>query len=61
MSKLTVQTKRFLQEDHGGTAAEYGIVVGVIAMALIAGLVVFKDAILNMFDRMGADMDDVAP
>jgi len=45
MSKSTALVKRLAHEDDAGTA--------VIAVALIAALVAFKDQIMGMFNRAG--------
>ncbi len=53
MSKNTSLIKRLATEDDAGTAVEYGLITAVIAVALIAALVAFKDEIIGMFDRAG--------
>jgi len=44
---------RLVREEEAGTAVEYGLITAVIAVALIAALVAFKDEIVGMFDRAG--------
>ena len=44
---------RFIEEDEGSTAVEYGLITAVIAVALIIALVAFKDEIVGMFTRSG--------
>jgi Flp pilus assembly pilin Flp len=46
-------TKRLLKDEQAGTAVEYGLIVAVIAVALIIALVAFRDEISNMFGRAG--------
>lgn len=41
----------FLREESGASLAEYALLLGVIAVALIAVLANFKNAIANIFDR----------
>jgi pilus assembly protein Flp/PilA len=53
MSKQTGLVKRLVREEEAGTAVEYGLITAVIAVALIAALVAFKDEIIGMFDRAG--------
>jgi len=53
MSKSKALVKRFVEEEEAGTAVEYGLITAVIAVALIAALVAFKDEILGMFNRAG--------
>lgn len=53
MSSNTSLIKRLVEEEDAGTAVEYGLITAVIAVALIAALVAFKDEIVGMFDRAG--------
>jgi len=53
MSKSKALVKRLVQEEEAGTAVEYGLITAVIAVALIAALVAFKDEIMGMFNRAG--------
>jgi len=48
--------KRLIRDEDAGTAVEYGLITAVIAVALIAALVAFKDEILGMFNRAGNDI-----
>ena len=53
MKKNTSLIKRLATEEDAGTAVEYGLITAVIAVALIAALVAFKDEIMGMFNRAG--------
>ncbi len=53
MKKNTSLIKRLATEEEAGTAVEYGLITAVIAVALIAALVAFKDEIMGMFNRAG--------
>lgn len=53
MNPNTSLIKRLVQEEEAGTAVEYGLITAVIAVALIAALVAFKDEIMGMFNRAG--------
>ncbi len=53
MSKSKALVKRLVEEEEAGTAVEYGLITAVIAVALIAALVAFKDEIMGMFNRAG--------
>jgi len=50
--------KRLIDEDDAANAVEYGLITAVIAVALIAALVAFKDQLSTMFDRAGNDIKD---
>jgi pilus assembly protein Flp/PilA len=56
MSEKQSLMQRFVSEEEGGTAVEYGLIVAVIAVALIAGLVAFSGEISSMFNRAGSDI-----
>jgi pilus assembly protein Flp/PilA len=53
MSNKQALMKRLVEEEEAGTAVEYGLITAVIAVALIAALVAFKDEIMGMFNRAG--------
>lgn len=48
MEKLT----RFLKEEEGASMAEYALLVGLIAVALIAAITAFRGSIINTFNRV---------
>ncbi len=50
---MTKLIKRLAQDEEAGTAVEYGLITAVIAVALIAALVAFRDEISSMFGRAG--------
>lgn len=56
MNPNTSLIKRLVQEEEAGTAVEYGLITAVIAVALIAALVAFKDQIMGMFHRAGTEI-----
>ena len=55
-TKIKALTKRLLAEEDAGTAVEYGLITAVIAVALIAALVAFRDEIMGMFNRAGSNV-----
>lgn len=50
---MTKLIKRLVKDEEAGTAVEYGLITAVIAVALIAALVAFRDEISGMFGRAG--------
>ena len=38
MNKLVLATRRFLRDEEGVTAIEYGLIAALIAVAIIAGV-----------------------
>jgi pilus assembly protein Flp/PilA len=56
-----VAMQRFIEDEDGATAIEYGLITALIAVGLIAAFIVFGDALLGMFeyvrDRSGNVMN----
>ena len=54
--------RRFIAADDGATAIEYGLIVALVAVALITAAMAFGDSVLAMFgfirDRAGNAMDN---
>lgn len=53
MRNTTNLVKRLWNEDEAGNAVEYGLITAVIAIALIAALIAFRDQLAGMFQRAG--------
>jgi pilus assembly protein Flp/PilA len=53
---------RFLEDEDGATAIEYGLIAGLVCIALIACFVIFGDALKALFayvrDSAGNAMDN---
>ncbi|OBZ91995.1 hypothetical protein ADU59_29150 [Pararhizobium polonicum] len=45
---------RFLNDTNGATAVEYGLLAGLISVAMIIGLQNFSDALLGVFNTLTA-------
>ncbi|NPV81006.1 MAG: Flp family type IVb pilin [Firmicutes bacterium] len=43
--------KRLVKEESGQAMVEYGLIIAVIAIAVVAVLVAFRDEIANVFNR----------
>ena len=57
ITKMFVDAKiRLRREETGATAVEYGLIVGFIALAIIAGVTLFGGALNQMFIDMTADL-----
>lgn len=54
--------RQFLQDDSGATAIEYGLIVGLIAIALISAFMAFGNNVTAMFghieDTAGGAMEN---
>ncbi|WP_105440327.1 Flp family type IVb pilin [Neorhizobium sp. T25_13] len=53
---------RFLLKDNSGaTAVEYGLIIGIISLSMIAGFTTFTDALTNTFKTISNSVDDPVP
>jgi len=53
LSMLVADTKdRLTREDRGATAVEYGLLVGLIAVAIIAALIVLGPQLSGLFENV---------
>jgi len=44
---------KLVRDEQGATAVEYGIIAGVVVVALIATLAVFRGKLISMFTTAG--------
>ena len=44
-------TTRFLRDESGATAIEYGLIAGMIAVVLITTMLTMGENIIDLFDR----------
>ena len=49
MNGLTLGLNRFLRDEEGASMAEYALLLGVITVALITVITLFRNAISNIF------------
>ena len=49
----------FLREEDGATALEYGLIAGLIAVAVIAAIGTFTGALQSLFTRLATKMNGV--
>ena len=52
---------RFLRDEDGASALEYGLVVGLIALVIIAGLGLAGGTLSNLFNYIGHELSNVTP
>lgn len=52
MKKTIEQMKRFLKDEEGTTAVEYGVMLGLIAAALITGISLLSGAVQGEIGRV---------
>jgi pilus assembly protein Flp/PilA len=51
---------RFLKDEVGATALEYGLIAGLITLAIVAGATAAGGAVRTIFDAMGTSLATVA-
>jgi len=52
MSKLI----RFLRDEEGASAVEYGLIVGLIAVAIVAVLILIGPQLNNVFTKVSTNL-----
>lgn len=50
MNKFVSSIKSFLRDEDGASMGEYALLLGVITVALIAVIALFKNEIANLFN-----------
>jgi pilus assembly protein Flp/PilA len=50
-----------MYDEVGASALEYGLVVGLIALVIIAGLGLAGGTLSNLFNYIGAELSNVTP
>ncbi len=45
--------ERLKREEKGATAVEYGLMVGLIAVGIIAAVIFLEDSLSSLFDTIG--------
>jgi pilus assembly protein Flp/PilA len=53
--------KVIVADQSGASALEYGLVVGLIALVIIAGLGLAGNSLSRMFNYIGSELSDVTP
>lgn len=48
---------RFLKDESGATAIEYGLIAALISVALIAGATTLGDSLGNIFDDLSTELN----
>ena len=52
--------ERLKREEKGATAVEYGLMVGLIAVAIIGAVIFLSDQLEALFNSIGGDLQDAA-
>lgn len=51
--------KSFLADERGQASTEYAVIIGVIALALIGALFIFREKLQAVFERAGGELDTI--
>ena len=49
--------KRLIHEEEGATAIEYGLIAGLVAVAIITALSLLGDSLNNLFSDVATQVD----
>ncbi|MEN3148830.1 Flp family type IVb pilin [Neorhizobium sp. IRAMC:178] len=51
----------FLNDSSGATAVEYGLIIAIISLSMIAGFATFTGALTNTFETVSNNVDKPIP
>jgi len=54
--EMTSLFKRFLKDESGATAIEYGLIAAIVAIGLIASLRGLKNNLQSTFNKVGSNL-----
>jgi pilus assembly protein Flp/PilA len=60
VSLIAFAQDRLERDEKGATAVEYGLMVGLIAVAIITAVVFLSDQLEALFNSIGGDLQDAA-
>jgi pilus assembly protein Flp/PilA len=61
MKKLSLDIRRFLKEEEGVTAIEYGLLAALIAVAIIVGAALVGTNLNTLFTAIGEKLGAITP
>lgn len=56
-----LETLRKRRDERGATAVEYGLLVALIAIVMIAGVILVGEQLLLLFNEVATELGFVAP
>ncbi len=56
MNKMILATRRFLQDEEGVTAIEYGLIAALIAVLIIGGVTVIGKELCGTFNTIATSL-----
>lgn len=54
------QIIRFIKDEEGATAIEYGLIAGLVSIAIIAGLIIIGADLTRIFGFIGTKLTAIA-
>ncbi|KCB23823.1 Flp family type IVb pilin [Bordetella hinzii] len=58
---MFAQLSSFWRDEDGATAIEYGLIAGLVAVAIIGGLTILAGGLNSLFERINTELTSVAP
>ncbi len=56
MDRALALMSRYLRDERGATAIEYGLIIGFISLLVVAGGTLIGQSVLEMFQRVQAGL-----
>jgi len=60
MDKFLNATRRFLRDEEGVTAIEYGLIAALIAIVIVAAITLIGDGLQETFENIAACLGQVS-
>ena len=57
---MFAQLSSFWRDEDGATAIEYGLIAGLVAVAIIGGLTILAGGLNSLFGRINTELTSVA-
>jgi pilus assembly protein Flp/PilA len=54
---MTSLVNRFVKDESGATAIEYGLIAALVAVAIISALGIMKNSLVNTFNKVATSLD----
>ncbi len=52
---------KFLRDESGATAIEYGLIAALVSVAAITALTAMGDSLSSMFNAVSSELDNAVP
>jgi len=53
---MTIRLKRFVSDESGATAIEYGLITVLVALGIIVSLTTLEDSLVSVFNLASASL-----